>query len=408
MISQLALWQWYKGRLPQDRGSPLQLIMIQPTRFCNIECTYCYLPHRNQKSQLDLDLIEPLFRKLMDCGLLGQHGTVLWHAGEPLVLPSDFYQAAFDRIRTVTGSRSMVNHVIQTNAILLTQNYCDLIRQNRVRMGVSLDGPEFLHDRQRLTRSGKGTFRQTMAGVELLQVNRIPFDVIAVLTAESLDYPHEIYEFFRSLNVRELAFNFDEMEGTNRHTSFAGADVEQKYISFFAALLGRMVHDGGIMRIRELFGALGAINGELLNQAGISTECNPFGILSVDVDGNLATYSPELLDLTDADNKRFTIGTISDIDFRKIFSDPEFVRINDAVQLGVQKCRETCGYFSLCGGGAPSNKLGENGRFDSTETLYCRYKKQLLIDIAEDFIVSSVASHRQNRRRPGAIQDRSA
>jgi uncharacterized protein len=407
MIPQLKLWQWYKGQLPPDGGSPLSLLMIQPTPFCNIACSYCYLPHRDQKARFNLDLIEPLFSKLIDCGLLGRQLSVLWHAGEPLVVPLDFYRSAFERIFAVTAKRSHVTQVIQTNAMLLNQAYCDLIKRFHVRIGVSIDGPEFIHDRHRVSRSGKGTFRQVMAGVDLLRKNRIPFDVIAVLTAASLDYPHEIYDFFRTLEVRELGFNFDELEGTNTQTSFAPREVEQKYVSFFVALLGRMLHDNARMRIRELSGALGAVSGTLFDLPSISTEANPFGILSVDVDGNLATYSPELLDLADADGNRFTIGSIADIDFGKVFSDPTFIRMNHAIQAGVQKCRETCGYFGLCGGGAPSNKLAENGRFDSTETLYCRYKKQLLIDIVQDFIVSSLVQNRQNRRRPAVFHDES-
>lgn len=70
----------------------------------------------------------------------------------------------------------------------------------------------------------------------------------------------------------------------------------------------------------------------------------------------------------------------------------------------MKQCRDTCGYFDLCGGGAPSNKLGENGRFDSTETLYCRYKKQLLVNVAEDFIISSLVHARQNRQRPAVLR----
>jgi len=53
--------------------------------------------------------------------------------------------------------------------MLLNQAYCDLIKAFRVRMGVSVDGPEFLHDRHRVSRSGKGTFSQVMAGGALLQ-----------------------------------------------------------------------------------------------------------------------------------------------------------------------------------------------------------------------------------------------
>ena len=48
---------------------------------------------------------------------------------------------------------------------------------------------------------------------------------------------------------------------------------------------------------------------------------------------------------------------------------------------GLSKCRETCEYYSLCGGGAPVNKYFENGSFDSTETMFCRLNRKVLVDV---------------------------
>jgi uncharacterized protein len=397
------LWDWYKGQLPPDGSSPLALLMIQPTRFCNIDCRYCYLPHRNATGTFDLHLLRPLFEKLSSCGLLGRQVSVLWHAGEPLVVPIDYYEKAFEMTREIVAGRSNVSHVIQTNAILLTQAHCELIKKYRVRIGVSIDGPEFIHDRNRVTRSGKGTFTKTMAGVNLLRKNRIPFDIICVLTSFSLDYANELYDFFRELRPMELGFNFDEIEGTHTASSFSEPGTEEKYRAFFTTLLRRVTEDRGRTRIRELMGAFAVVNSTIFNTASVSTESNPFGILSVDVDGNLATFSPELLDLADG-KERFTFGSIAEVDFVRSFSNPAFSRVHSAIQAGVEMCKASCGYFDFCGGGSPSNKLGENGRFDSTETTYCRFKKQILIDVTQDFIIQSLLRDKQRMHRPSGLR----
>jgi uncharacterized protein len=56
-----------------------------------------------------------------------------------------------------------------------------------------------------------------------------------------------------------------------------------------------------------------------------------------------------------------------------VFSDPHFQEMHRQIAAGVERCRRECEYFELCGGGAPANKLYENGSFDSTETIYCRH-----------------------------------
>ena len=376
--------------------------MIQPTPFCNINCSYCYLPHRSSKKRFDLDLVEPLFAKLEACGLLGDSLTVLWHAGEPLVMPVEFYREAFERIHAASAKRSRVGHFFQTNAMLLSPEYCELFKTFRVQVGISVDGPEFIHDKYRTARGGKGTFRQVMSGVDLLRKHGVPFSAIAVLTADSLDYPHEIYDFFRDLRATSVGFNIDEMEGVHSSCSLASPLTEQRYTAFLATIFQRMVQDKGAVKIRELMQGFDSIQGTLFQAEPSSSESNPFSILSVDVDGNLATFSPELLDLTSADGTRYTIGSVADIDFTKAFSNPAFVEMNDAIQSGVAKCKEACGYFNICGGGAPSNKLAENGSFDSTATLFCRYKKQIVVDVVEDFVMSTLSEQKRSRRGANA------
>src|SRR6185295_12488579 len=119
---------WYRAPLTPGSRTPLALLVVQPTTFCNIDCSYCYLPNRSTKGRLSFETLELLFRKLRGAGLLPDYLTVAWHAGEPLVLPPDYYAEAFARIERLTAGRCRITHSFQTNATLITQDYCDLFR----------------------------------------------------------------------------------------------------------------------------------------------------------------------------------------------------------------------------------------------------------------------------------------
>jgi uncharacterized protein len=112
-----------------------------------------------------------------------------------------------------------------------------------------------------------------------------------------------------------------------------------------------------------------------------NTQCLPFAILSVGADGSFSSFSPELLSTSRANYGHFVFGNINQQSFISMLDSSHFRRVHSEIQAGVKRCRETCEYFGVCGGGAPSNKVFENGTFDSAETSYCRLAKKALIDI---------------------------
>lgn len=400
---QLRLRRWYRGAIPPGRSSPLEIVMIQATPFCNINCSYCYLPNRNDKRRLDLGLLEPLFTKLDDAGLLGEEVSVVWHAGEPLVLSPDFYRAAFAEIARLVGPGTRIVHHVQTNGLLLTQAFCDLFKEAGVQVSLSVDGPAFLHDRVRVTRSGQGTHAAAVKAAELLRANGIGFPVIAVLTAESLAHPDAIYDFLLEIGAQTFGFNIDEMEGHNRESSFGG-EAEAAYGRFLQRILELCDRDERLPLFREFRGAFspGAVV-ERETSRGAS-ESNPFSILSMDVSGGLYTFSPELVDLKDAAGGDYSIGHVGDIDFLTVLESPRFQAIHQPIVRGIERCRQECAYFAGCGGGAPVNKLSENGAFDTTETTFCRFTRQLTRDAVDEFAARKLDRLRAARREARAAR----
>ncbi len=146
---------------------PVSLVVIQAGSFCNLDCDYCYLPHRNAKHRLSIDLIAPIFEKLLSSPLVHNSFTVCWHLGEPLAVPMDFYEEAVaiaNNTKARLNDGVAINHSVQTNGLFLTQAWCDFFKQHRFNVGVSIDGPAFIHDAHRQTRTGFGTHQATMRG----------------------------------------------------------------------------------------------------------------------------------------------------------------------------------------------------------------------------------------------------
>ena len=149
-------------------------------------------------------------------------------------MPPAFYAEAFAIAARHNRAGHPLVHSYQTNATLLDDAWCDFIRRHAIRIGVSLDGPAFLHDRQRVTRHGRGTHRRVMDGVARLRRHRIPFHVITVLTLEALDYPDELYAFYVEHGIERVGFNIEEIEGPHQQSSLTAPGAEQRFRQFLS------------------------------------------------------------------------------------------------------------------------------------------------------------------------------
>jgi uncharacterized protein len=362
----------------------IQLLVVQPTPFCNIDCRYCYLPDRKNKAVVAEETLINLFRQVFASGWADEGLSVVWHAGEPMVLPTAFYRRAFALIEDLRPAALSVRHSFQTNGTLLDDEWAGFIGETGINVGISIDGPRRLHDLNRVTRSGRGTFDKAVAGVRRLHERGIPFHVISVLTADSLAAPKEMFDFYLAEGIEHVCFNVEESEGDHRSKSFADegiADAYYRFLSEFWRLSA--AHPGKIRFIREIDDAqrnvLRPEEASFFNQLA-----TPFAITSMDWTGNIATFSPELLGLKNALYNDFILGNINRDGLTELADRPLLHRMRDDIDAGIAMCREGCEYFSVCGGGEPVNKLFENGSFASTETTYCRMTKQRVTDLVLD------------------------
>ncbi len=375
-----------------DQCGPIHLVVIQGTSLCNLNCDYCYLPDRQSKNQISLELIQQIAEQVRTSQFLGKCVTFCWHAGEPLTLPILFYENAFEiinqtshRIRTETNRPPCrMSHSIQTNGTLINQAWCDLIKRHHIKIGVSVDGPNFIHDRHRKDWSGAGTFAKTLRGMKLLSQNKIDFHTITVLTREALDYPDELFNFFIENGIKRVGFNVEEIEGINQETSLSNQGAEEHYRAFMQRFWELTKETKGALKVREFERVCGLMyTGQRITRGQMTT---PFAIISIDHQGNFSTFSPELLAMKDTYYGDFILGNIQHNSFESVCQTAKFQQMFNDIRAGVDRCQSTCQYFGVCGGGAPSNKYWENQSFRTAETRSCRLYKQIVTDIIlEDF-----------------------
>jgi uncharacterized protein len=366
-----------------EGADPLSLLILQPTPFCNLACDYCYLTTTSNPARMSLEVLSGIVRAVPRLAKLPPRLTLVWHAGEPLVVPVDWYRSAFDVCAVLGDGDTRIDHSIQTNGTLISDAWCDLIRAHDLHIGVSLDGPRRLHDRHRVTRKGEGSFDRTMAGIRRLQDNHIPFHVICVLTREALADPDALYEFFTASGIDNVAFNIEEAEGGHGQSSLQVPDVVADHMAFMRRFRARVIGDGHRMRVREFDQALSAVTCRQ-PKGPRNQQAEAGGILTFDWQGNVSAFSPELIGQSAPEYGDFVFGNPVLRPDLSVWDSIGFRRAHRDIRAGVDACRTSCGYFEFCGGGAPANKLSELGRLDGTETLYCRLTKQNLIDLMVD------------------------
>ena len=378
----------------------LDLLVIQPTSLCNLDCSYCYVPDRLNSQCLPISLLEKLFHAVRSSSMAREQEAIdiLWHAGEPLAAGIDFFRQALTTAEHLLGDRYRLRHSIQTNGTLVTPAWCDLFQDKEVAIGVSIDGPAELHDANRKTLGGGGSFGRVMRGVELLRAHNIPVNVLAVLSSQNIDRPDEMFNFFVDRQLRRIAFNVEEIEGPNLHSSllrgtsgFAGARSRYRFFMGRIAELNKL--NGWPLTIREFLSLAQLIQKWRESPTHIpdAPEQRMGAILTMTREGTVYTWSPELASGLPGTSDRFSLGNIRDVRSVAEFFVTERARaIQREIDHGVEMCRKQCEYFSVCGGGSPANKFYERGTFATTETLKCALQTQELVEV----ILSTFAGQR--------------
>jgi uncharacterized protein len=179
--------------------------------ICNLDCHYCYylkkkhLYPEDESFRMPDDVLEEYIVQHIDA-CPDPVIRFSWHGGEPTALGLDYFCriAALERKHCPPNQR--ITNGIQTNGTLLDEDWCRFLAAEGFAVGISLDGPQALHDLHRVTKDQKPTHEQTVRGYKLLQQHQVLTEVLCVVNADNVRYPLQVYRFFKQLEAQYITF----------------------------------------------------------------------------------------------------------------------------------------------------------------------------------------------------------
>jgi uncharacterized protein len=190
---------------------PYQIFAKPIGSVCNLNCDYCYYLKKqslypDEKSfRMPDDILEEYIVQHIETS----PDPVIrfaWHGGEPTLLGLEYFHQIVELQRQHRPSHCQIINGIQTNGTLIDEDWCRFFAAEGFTVGISLDGPQQMHDSHRLTKGGQPTHSQVMHGYELLRKHRIPCDILCVLHSRNVHHPTEIYRFFKQIKATYIGF----------------------------------------------------------------------------------------------------------------------------------------------------------------------------------------------------------
>ncbi len=187
--------------------------MVKPTgALCNLDCAYCYYLHKEEllgsdsQFRISDEILENHIRQYIE-GQRGDEVVFSWQGGEPTLLGVGFFEKVVALEKKYQRPHQRIENDLQTNGTLIDDEWCAFLRDNKFLVGLSMDGPQELHDTFRVNKGGQPTFDKVFAAGQKLQQYKVPFNTLTVVNRVNVKKPLDVYRFLsRELRPRQLQF----------------------------------------------------------------------------------------------------------------------------------------------------------------------------------------------------------
>lgn len=189
---------------------PFHLMAKPAGPVCNLDCKYCYYLEKARlfPEQRTLRMSDQVLEAYIRGTIEAQAGATVsfaWQGGEPTLAGLPFFKRVV-RLQTRYAMGKCIENSFQTNGTGLSAEWCRFLRDENFLVGISIDGPERLHDAYRVDRRGAPTYRQVMRGIELCQQHGVAFNTLTVVHALNVEDPLTVYRFLQSIGSTYLQF----------------------------------------------------------------------------------------------------------------------------------------------------------------------------------------------------------
>lgn len=341
--------------------SPFHIMLKPRGSICNLDCKYCYFLSKERlypgsQFRMDTALLETYTRQYIQAQP-GPQITFAWQGGEPTLMGLDFFRRAVAFQQKYARPGLQIGNSLQTNGVLLDDDWCRFLKENNFLVGISIDGPRDLHDAYRVDKGGAPTFDRVMRGLRLLQEHDVDFNVLTTVHAANAAQPLRVYRFLRD-EVETQFMQFIPIVERDNDTGFqeghrvTGRSVQaRQYGEFLIAIFEEWVRrDVGRVFVQIFDVALAAWTGQEPALCIFRETCGD--ALAMEHNGDL--YSCDHYVEPD-----YLLGNIRDKEIIELVPSQPQRQFGQAKRDTLPEYCRQCEVRFVCNGGCPKNRFIE-------------------------------------------------
>jgi uncharacterized protein len=392
--------------------------MLKPAgALCNLACRYCYYLEKSNLypdvgSHVMTDETLELFTRQYIEAQTADEVLFTWHGGETMMRPLTFYRRALELQHRYAG-RHIISNCIQTNATLLTEDWCRFLKENNWLVGISIDGPQEFHDEYRRSPQGQPSFFKVMKGIRLLQKYGVEWNAMAVVNDFNADYPLDFYHFFKEIGCHYIQFApiverlFTAADGSQRLATIADKGelpiaefsvTPEQWGDFLCKIFDEWVRNDVGKYYVILFEAV------LANWAGAAP-----GICTLGKTCGHAAVMEFNGDVYSCDHfvfPQYKIGNIRTATLTQMLYGDRQNSFSRLKQNLPTKCRQ-CQYLFACNGECPKNRFAASPDGEPALNYLCSGYQKFFAHVAPfmDYMTRELSAHRSPANVMNAIAD---
>jgi uncharacterized protein len=335
-------------------------IMLKPRgAICNLDCAYCYflskeLLYPGSRFRMAAELLEEYTRQYI-AAQRAPEVTFAWQGGEPTLMGLPFFQLAVELQQKYRRPGMRIHNALQTNGTTLDDDWCRFLRRHNFLLGVSVDGPQALHDTYRVDKGGKPTFERVMAGIALLKRHDVEFNILTTLHAANADHPLEVYRFLRD-EVGTRFMQFIPIVERDNESGFQEGDAVRprsvtaaQYGAFLTTLFDEWVRrDVGRVFVQIFDVALAAWVGQRPGLCIFEETCG--AALAMEHNGDVYSCDHFV-------EPRYRLGNMRDIPLIELVASEQQQRFGQAKRDTLPRYCHECAVRFVCNGGCPKDRV---------------------------------------------------
>ena len=345
-------------------------LLIKPTGpDCNLACKYCFYTGKTSlfgsgSHRMTEEVLDKLICDYMKLNL--PVSDFAWQGGEPTLMGLDFFKKVVSLQKKYGRNGQTVGNSLQTNGLLLDEQWCEFLSEYNFLVGISLDGPKKFHDHYRLGGNGKGSYDSVTASIERCRKHNIPFNILVLLNNVNVNQPDEIFDFFIENQIQYLQFiPCVEKDPQNKTVTDFSITPEQ-YGDFLCRAFDRWMDFGPEkLSIRTFESVLSKCLAGEHSVCTFRNKCNDYVVVEHNGDVFSCDFFVE---------DRWHLGNIFETPIQKL-ADCEKKHQFSALKSALSNQCLTCRHLSLCRGGCLKDRIVLNDDY-SAASYFCDSYKQ--------------------------------